>query len=167
MPPVAFDAQALKFLALHLDPVLREVAALFAEFVDLDLILVLSLGAVLLLDLPFDRQAVTIPARNVVRVVAKHLVRARNQIFQNFIECMADMDVAVRIRRAVVENEFLAALRGLAHQLVEIDLLPARENLRLLLGQAGAHRKIGLGQEQRLRIIGAVLLLFGHRGRGL
>ena len=67
MLPVALDAEALELLALHAEPVLREGAAFGAEFVDRHRVLVLALGAVLLLDLPFDRQAMAVPARHVVR----------------------------------------------------------------------------------------------------
>jgi hypothetical protein len=41
-----------------------------------DRVLVLALGAVLLLDLPFDRQAVAVPAGHVVGVLAQHLLAA-------------------------------------------------------------------------------------------
>ena len=70
------------------------------------------------------------------------------------------MDVAVGVGRAVVQHEFGAALRGLAQALVEAELRPAREELRLLLRQAGAHREVGLGQEQSLAVVAGV----GHGG---
>ena len=63
------------------------------------------------------------------------------------------MDVAVRIGRPVMQNEFFAGLRGRAQLLVEAVLLPARQDLRLLLRQTGAHREIRLRQEQRFGII--------------
>ena len=70
--PVALDAQPLELGALHVDPPLRELAAFAAELDDIDLVLVLALGAVLFLDLPLDRQAVAVPAGHVVRVLAHH-----------------------------------------------------------------------------------------------
>ena len=51
-----------------------------------DCVLVLALGAILLLDLPFDRQAVAVPARHVVRVVAEHLVRADDDVLQDLVQ---------------------------------------------------------------------------------
>ena len=80
--PVADDAEALELLALGVDPVLREGAALGAEFVDLDVVLVLALGAVLLLDLPLDGQAVAVPARHIGRVVAEHLHGAADEVLE-------------------------------------------------------------------------------------
>ncbi len=60
---------------------------------------------------------------------------------------MADMHVAIRIRRAVVQDELLTAPTRFPRFLVEVHRLPPRENPRLLGGQAGFHRKVGLRQE--------------------
>src|SRR5262249_31360082 len=79
------------------------------------------------------------------------------------VERVADMDVAVGVGWAVVQDEFVAALRGLAQFPVEPKLLPAREQFGLLLRQASAHREARLGQEQRRAIVVFVRLLVGHR----
>ena len=110
MRPVAVDAEALELLALHVDPVLGEGAAFAAELDDRHLVLVLALGAVLLLDLPLDRQAVAVPARHVVGVVAEHLLRAHDDVLEDLVERRADVDVAVGVGRAVVEDEARLAL---------------------------------------------------------
>ena len=70
---IARDAEALELLGLDLDPAGGKVAAFLAKLVHRNLVLVLALLAVLFLDLPFDRQAVAIPAGNVVAVIATHL----------------------------------------------------------------------------------------------
>ena len=57
------------------------------------------------------------------------------------------MDVAIGVGRAVVEDEFRPALRGGAQPLEETELLPAREQLGLLLRQPRAHGEVGPGQE--------------------
>ncbi len=163
MFPVALDAEPLELGHLHADPVLREGAAFFPEFVDRDRVLVLALGAIFLLDLPFDRQAVTVPARHVIGIEAQHLLAARHHVLQDLVERGADMDVAVGVGRAVMQDEFALALRGLAQLAVEVFLLPARQQNRLALGQAGAHREFGLRQEQGF---GIVALGFGHFGPG-
>jgi len=103
--------------------VLREVAALLAELDHRYRVLVLALGAVFLLDLPLDRQAVAVPARHVIGIVAEHLLAARHDVLENFIERVADMDVAVGVRRAVMQDEFLAALGGFAQAIVQAVLL--------------------------------------------
>ncbi len=67
---------------------------------------------------------------------------------------MADVDVAIGIRRAVVEDEFRLALPRLGEALVKPYVLPAGEQLRLFLRQSAAHRKIRARQEKALGIIG-------------
>ena len=130
MLPVAFDAEPLELLALHLDPMLGIGAAFLAErdhrrgIRQVRLRLVLG-AIVLLLDLPFDRQAVAVPARHVVGVVAEHLLAARHQVLEDLVERVPDMDVAVGVRRAVVQDEFRPAVRRLAQALVEAELRPS------------------------------------------
>src|ERR1700689_322387 len=63
------------------------------------------------------------------------------------------MDVAVGVRRAVVEDEARPALAGGAQPPVKAEAVPALKDRRLLLRQAGAHREVGLGQKQRFRVI--------------
>ena len=70
--PVAENTKALEFLGLNVEPVRGKIPAFLAEFTDRHLVLVLALLAILLLDLPFDRQAVAVPSRNIVGVLAKH-----------------------------------------------------------------------------------------------
>ena len=84
---------------------LGEGAAFFAEFDDGDFVFVFALGAVLLLDLPFDRQTVAIPAGDVIGVKAQHLLAARDQILQHLVERVADMDVAVGVGRAIMQHK--------------------------------------------------------------
>ena len=64
--PIACDAEALELFALHGEPMFGEGTAFLAEFNDGDFILVFALGAVLFLDLPFNRQTVAIPAGDIV-----------------------------------------------------------------------------------------------------
>ena len=166
MLPVADDAEAFELLALHGEPVLGIGAAFLAErdhrLRVLQVRLLLALGAVvLLLDLPFDRQAVTVPARHVIGIETEHLLRARDDVLEHLVERGADVDVAVRVGRAIVQDELGALLRGGAELLIEPLAVPALEELRLFLRQAGAHREIRLRQEQGLGIIAFGL---GHGG---
>ena len=155
--PVAGHAEPLEFLALHVDPFIGEDAAFLAEFHLVDSVLVEPLGAILLLDLPFDRKAMAIPAGDVVRILAQHLLRAHDQILQDLVERMPDMDVAIGIGRAIMQHEAVALLaRPLLAQLaIEVDLVPAGEEFRLTPGQAGAHREIRLRQVEGGSVIGA------------
>ena len=91
MLPVALDAEPLELLALHVEPVLGIGAAFLAErdhrrrVGQVRLLLVLG-AVVLLLDLPFDRQAVAVPARHVVGIVAEHLLAARHHVLEDLVE---------------------------------------------------------------------------------
>ncbi|MGY4467152.1 hypothetical protein ACVWWK_002834 [Bradyrhizobium sp. LB9.1b] len=164
MVPVADHAEALEFLALHAEPVRRVSAALFAEIdhrgtvAEVGLLLAL-LAIMLLLDFPLDRQTVAVPARHVVGIEAEHLLALGDEILQDLVQRRADMDVAIGIGRAVMQHELVAALGALAQLLVEAHLVPALEDLRLALRQAGAHQEFGLRQEQGLGIVFGVGLL--------
>ena len=63
------------------------------------------------------------------------------------------MNVAVGVRRPVMQHEAGAPGGDLPQLLVEADPLPPRQNLRLLLRKAGAHREIGLRQVERRGIV--------------
>jgi hypothetical protein len=121
---------------------------------------------ILLLDLPFDRQAVAVPAGNVVRILVEHLLRAGDEILEDLVQRVADVDVAVGVGRAVMQDELALARARRAKLPVEIVLLPAGEDFRLLLRQAGAHRKVRLRQIEARRIIGAGFVGLGRAGLG-
>jgi len=169
--PFADNAEALEFFALHLDPMLGELPALAPEFDQSRGIgkvrLRLAFDPIILfLDFPFDRQAMAVPARHVVGIEAEHLLASRHHILKNFIERMTNVDVAVGVRRTVMKDKARPALRLGAQPRVEAELLPARQNLGLLLRQPGAHRKTRLGEKQRLAVIAR--FRFGHcRASGL
>ena len=102
MVPITHDAQPLELFALHVHPSLRIGAAFGAEFGGRDFVLVQLLLAILLLDLPFDRQAVAIPARHVRRVLAQQVLGAAHHVLQDMVERMADMHVAIGVGRAIM-----------------------------------------------------------------
>ena len=174
MIPVADDAEPLELLALHVEPVRRIGAALLPERHHrggvAEVRLRLALGAVVLfLDLPFDRQAVAVPARHVVGIEAEHLLALGHHVLEDLVQRVADMDVAVGVGRAVMQHEFGAAGGVLAQLLVEVDLVPVFEDFRLALRQAGAHREFRLRQEQGFGIVGSfgLLRILGHECSGL
>ena len=68
--------------------------------------------AQLALDIQFDRQPMAIVAGDVRRVVAHHRARLDDEVFQDLVHCRAEMNVGVRIRRAVVEDKFFRTLSG-------------------------------------------------------
>ncbi len=187
MIPITLDAEALELLALHVEPVLGVGPAFAAEADDRlrvrEVRLGLALGAiVLLLDLPLDGEAMAVPARHVIGILAHHGVRAGDDVFEDLIQPSADMDVAVGVRRPVMQDELRPAHGLLAQAIVKAHFGPALEQLRLALRQAGLHGEVGLRQEQRLTPVALCLRLdrlrrhdrlrrslrrFGHRLRGL
>jgi len=78
---------------------------------------------------------------------------------------MADVDVAVGVGRAIVEDELLAPGTRRADLLLHVGGLPFGEDHRLFQRQAGLHRKVGLGQEDSGAVIGLGFGCVGHCGR--
>ena len=173
--PVAGDAKALELGALDVDPAGGEGAAFAAEGDDIDVVLVQTLGAVLLFDLPLDRQAVAIPARHIAGVGTHHLLRADDHVLEDLVQRVADVQMAVGVGRAVVQGKGGAG-RGaglVAQAVIDADPLPPGQPVRLALRQARAHGKIGFGQKDGVAVIGewqacqrtsAVLWKVGRRG---
>src|SRR5262245_57809633 len=175
MRPIAPDPQPPKLPSLHVEPVLGVCTAFLPECdhsagIGQVRFRLVPGAVVFFLDLPFDRKAMTVPARHVVGIEPQHLLATRDHVLENLVQRMADMDVTVRVRRPVVENELLASFRRRAELRVKTISLPARQDLRLALRQAGAHGKVSLRQKQRFRIIllglGHMRLLAGRSGCG-
>ncbi len=101
---ITADCETFKLFRLNLDPASCKITAFLAELVDCDFVFVLALRAIFFFDLPFDRQAMAIPAWHIIRVEAAPLERARDDVLEDFVQRMADMDIAVCIWRAVMQN---------------------------------------------------------------
>ena len=80
------------------------------------------------------------------RVEAGHRPRLDDEVLEDLVERGADVDVAVGVRRTVVQDEARGAPPGLTDARVEAVRLPARQHLRLGRRQVGAHRKVGARQ---------------------
>ena len=118
------------------------------------------------LDLPFDREPVTVPAGHVVGFPARHLMRTDDNVLQRLVERRADMDIAVGVRRPVMEDEFGTALAAPAQLCIQILARPARQNFRLLLRQTSAHGKIRLRQIEGAGIVESCDGRVGHETSG-
>jgi len=94
--------------------------------------------------------------------MTQHLLRARDEILEDLIERVADVDVAVGVRRAVVKDELGATLRTLAELVIEADLGPPLQHPRFHLRQACAHWKAGFRQEERFAPVTRIGLGVGH-----
>ena len=132
--PVSGNPQTLELITLDIDPAFGKLATFLTEVDDIHLILVAAPGAVLFFDFPFNRQAVAIPARHIAGVPAHHLLRPHNHILEDLVQCMANMQMPVRIRRAIVQGEGLAAFGLVAQAVIDPDLFPTRQPLGLAFG---------------------------------
>ena len=110
-------------------------------------------GLHLFVHLVFDGEAVAIPAGPVRAIAAGHLSALDDDVFEDLVEGVPQMDVAVGVRRAIVEDEPGASSALAAELGVEVGFGPALEHQRLPPGQVGLHGKIALGQVQGLFII--------------
>ena len=123
----------------------------------------LQLGDVLLFvadrgqSLQLNGQAVGIKAGHIGSLIALHVLFADDDILDDLVQGSAHVDIAVCIRRAVVQNELGLALIVLHELVVQVVVVPILEHDRFLLGQAGTHLEQGLGQIQRTVVLRFVL----------
>ncbi len=141
--PITRDAQTFKLFALNRDPFIRKAAAFLAKGHDIHIILIAAFGTILLFYLPLNGQAMTIPTWHIARVFTHHLLRAHYHIFKNFIQRMADVQMAIGIGGAIMQGKARTAC-FFAQTVVNADLAPHFEPFGFTLGQASAHREIGL-----------------------
>ena len=151
--PVGEDAEALELAALLLDVGGGEFGAGLADAEGVERLL---LGLELLHHLMLDRKTVAVPTRHVRRPEATHGLITEDGVLQELIEGGADVHIAVREGRSVVEDEGrLTGGPGLDLP-VETVALPVGDPDRFAFGQAGPHREVGDGQVE------GILELFGH-----
>ncbi len=100
-----------------------------------------------------DRQAMAIPARHIRRIKAGQAAGLDNHVLQNFVDGVTQVQLTVRIGRAVVKDKFRSSGAGCPDLLVKAHLLPLFQALRFPLGQAGLHREGRPGQVQRVFVV--------------
>ncbi len=127
-----------------------------------------ELAAEFLLDRVLDRQAVAIPARRVLRVVAHQLTGLDDHVLQDLVDGVTHVDLAVGVRRPIVQHEQRLAHAGGAQALVAAFLVPLLNPARLALGQVAAHRERGVGEVERGPVVrgGGGLVGVGGHGDG-
>ena len=105
-----------------------------------------------------------IPTGDVLRVKTGKLAAFDDHVFEHFVQCMADMQFAVGVRRAVMQHKQRLAVACHAQLFVQALLGPALGPSGFALGQIAAHRKRRVGQVQGGAVIGGVR--FGHVNSG-
>ena len=109
-------------LALAVEPVQRALPALFAQFERIDRVEIWM--PEMLERLEFDRQAVHVPAGDELRVLAVEQRDLHEHVLEDHVQEVAHVELAVGVRRPVVQDP--RAARGVALQapLVRAALLP-------------------------------------------
>ena len=154
MIPVGVDAKALEAVTLDADVLRCPLAAQTAQLgLRRFLHLIRAQGD---LDHMLDRLAVAVPTRHIRGEVAALGVAFVHEVLQHLVEGMADVDGAVGVRRAIVQDERLAVLVLLENLFVDVLLLPLLKPFRLGCRQVASHREI------RLREIHGVLVRVRH-----
>ena len=138
--PVAQDAEADEVGLLPFD-LLGGIGA--AQLTGLVGRQVLAVGG---FHLVLDWQTMTVPARHVGRVIARQGLGAGDDVLENLVDRVADVNAAVGIGRAIVQDELRPALAKLPQLLIQADVVPTLQGLRLALRQAGLHRELGIRQ---------------------
>ena len=119
--PAAEDAEADELLALEVEVFLCVLAAGAA---DLDGIHFELFAAELLVDFDLDGKAVAVPAGDVRGVEAGHGLGFDDEVFEGLVERVAEVNGAVGVGGAVVEDVARATGGGGADLGVEIGVLP-------------------------------------------
>ena len=135
---VALDAQALELLVHHIDVLGGKLAADLAQLQLGDSGLLVAQGAQ---RLQLDGQAVGVIAGHIGGAVARHVLVADDDILDDLVQRGAHVDVAVGVRRAVVQNKAGFALVIFDHLLIDMVFLPVFQHLRFFFRQAGTHGK--------------------------
>ena len=141
--PAAKDAEAFKLRPLEIDVLLRVLAA---GATDGDGVHVQLFAAELLVDLDFDGEAVAVPAGDVGGVKAGHGLGFDDEVLDALVESVAEVDGAVGVWRAVVEDVLGCAGAGVANLAVQVFALPCGEASGLVERQVSLHGKGRLRQ---------------------
>ena len=154
MLPVAEHAQPdeIDALAFHLGA--RVFAAGLAELVGRHLAAGL---ADFLFHRQLDRQTVAIPAGHEGNVEAIQQLGLDDNVLEDLVDGVTDVNVAVGVRRTVVQDVLRPSGARLAHATIEVRLLPIFQRLGLARGQVGLHRKI-----RARKVQGVLVIVFGH-----
>ena len=85
-----------------------------------------------------------VPARNIRRVKAVQRFCLDDEVFQRLVDRMTKVQLPIRVRRTIMQDEFRLTTILFGYALVEIQLLPLLQNTGFPLRQIGLHRKLGM-----------------------
>src|SRR5690554_2251209 len=153
--PLAHHAQADEVGFLAFDLLGGVIAAGLAE----GFVIHLHTGfADFLLHLVLARQAVAIPAGHIGCVIAHETAGFHDHVFQDLVDRMPDVNAAVGVGRAIVQDELFPAFALFAQVAVYVQVLPSLEHVRLAIGQVTAHGKRSFRQIQGMLVVAHVFV---------
>src|SRR6266404_1714421 len=160
--PFPKNPQAFKLLALNIDVFARIGVALFSNSGRIEVRRrgagsVRAVFAHLLGDFELDRETVAIPAWNIRSTEAAQRFVFDDYILENLIQRVADVDITVSERRAVVQNELFGASALGLDAFIKPGHFPLVQPFWLPGDQIGLHREIGSREIQCVLIIHSVL----------
>ena len=150
MLPVTHNAETDEVLTLTVDLFAGVVTAQAAKGAGVDLVPNL---ADFLFHIEFDRQTVAIPAGDIGRIEAAQGLALDNDVFENLVDRVADMNIAIGVGWPVVQYELRSVLSQLAQFGVQVDVVPVFQRFRLPTGKIRLHREPCLGQIQGVLIL--------------
>ncbi len=128
--PLAKDAEALEALALDVDIFNSHLAAYLTDCGLWKLVEFLRPET--LFNLVLNRLAMTIPARDVLYVIALHHVIAIDEVLGDLIHGMAQVYGAVCIGRAIVQDKFRMTGILFTLQIINVVVFPCLQTLGLV-----------------------------------
>ena len=149
--PLSKHTQSLEALALRVDLLDGHLAAELADLLGGQLVELLSTKHGL--DLVLNRLTVAVPAGHIGGAEAAHRLVAVDDVLRNLVLRVAEMNGAVRVRRAIMQDKGLSVLVLLLQLLVNMVLFPLREALGLVFREITPHREVGSGQVHRFLVI--------------
>ena len=138
MVPIAQDTQAFEVGALLVN-LLGGVGTAFGLHV-----VARDVAAMQFFNGVFNRQTMAIPTGYVGRVQPLQLACFDDHVFENLVGSVANVDLAVGIRRAVVQYKFGCVHAGVTQFFVNAFVLPRFHPERLALGQVTTHGEGGI-----------------------
>jgi hypothetical protein len=81
----------------------------------------------------FNGEAVAVPSRDVFSVKTGHIPGFDDEVFEDFIQGCADVNMAVGVRRAIMEDIFGTVLGNLSQLLINPSVFPFFQNLGFAL----------------------------------
>ena len=145
--PGSENAQALEVGPLQVEEFFGVQAALLAH---LQLAHALFARAQFLVHLVLDGQAVAVPARDVRAVKPFHGFALDHEILEDLVQGRAQVDVAVGVGRAVVQDIGFPTGMVVQDFIINIGRFPFFQGLGLFLAELGFHGKVGARQVKRI-----------------